>query len=41
VVDEASQPLATGMTLDYVEIDGKLEFVFINPNDPNYRPPQA
>ncbi|UOG90869.1 MAG: iron-sulfur cluster assembly accessory protein [Candidatus Thiothrix sulfatifontis] len=41
VVDEASQPLAAGMTLDYVEIDGKLEFVFINPNDPNYRPPQA
>ncbi|MDQ5767659.1 HesB/IscA family protein [Thiothrix subterranea] len=41
VVDEASQPLVTGMTLDYVEIDGKLEFVFINPNDPNYRPPQA
>ncbi|OQX15079.1 MAG: Fe-S cluster assembly protein HesB [Thiothrix lacustris] len=41
VVDEASQPLVTGMMLDYVEIDGKLEFVFINPNDPNYRPPQA
>ncbi|WGZ96221.1 MAG: iron-sulfur cluster assembly accessory protein [Candidatus Thiothrix putei] len=41
VVDEASQPLVAGMTLDYVEIDGKLEFVFINPNDPNYRPPQA
>lgn len=41
IVDEISQPLVTGMTLDYVEIDGKLEFVFINPNDPNYRPPQA
>lgn len=41
VVDEVSQPLVAGMTLDYVEIDGKLEFVFINPNDPNYRPPQA
>lgn len=41
VVDAASQPLVSGMTLDYVEIDGKLEFVFMNPNDPNYRPPQA
>lgn len=41
VVDEVSQPLVAGMTLDYVEIDSNLEFVFINPNDPNYRPPQA
>jgi iron-sulfur cluster assembly protein len=41
VVDAASQPLLIGMTLDYVEIDGKLEFVFINPNDPNYRAPQV
>lgn len=40
VVDGASQPLVNGMTLDYVEIEGKMEFVFINPNDPNYRPPQ-
>lgn len=41
VVDAASQPLVAGMTLDFVEIDGKLEFVFINPNDPHYRPPQV
>lgn len=41
VVDADSQPLVAGMTLDYVEIDGKLEFVFINPNDPNYRAPQV
>ena len=41
VVDAASQPLVAGMTLDYVEIDGKLEFVFVNPNDPNYRAPQV
>ena len=41
VVAAESQPLVDGMTLDYVEIDGKLEFVFINPNDPNYRPPQV
>ncbi|MFN3785417.1 MAG: HesB/IscA family protein, partial [Thiothrix sp.] len=41
VVDAASQPLVVGMKLDYVEIDGKLEFIFMNPNDPNYRPPQV
>lgn len=41
VVDADSQPLVAGMTLDYVEIDGKLEFVFINPNDPHYRAPQV
>jgi iron-sulfur cluster assembly accessory protein len=41
VVDADSQPLVAGMTLDYVEIDGKLEFVFANPNDPHYRAPQA
>ena len=38
VVDEETSLLAKGMTLDFVEIDGKLEFIFINPNDPNYRP---
>lgn len=41
VVDTESQPLVAGMTLDFVELEGKLEFVFINPNDPHYRPPQA
>ncbi len=41
VVDTESQPLIAGMTLDFVELEGKLEFVFINPNDPHYRPPQA
>lgn len=39
VVDEETSPLAKGMTLDFVEIDGQEEFIFINPNDPNYRPP--
>ena len=37
VVDTISQPLLMGMTLDFVEIDGQLEFIFINPNDPNYQ----
>jgi Fe-S cluster assembly iron-binding protein IscA len=39
VVDAASQPLLQGMTLDFVELDGQLEFIFINPNDPNYQAP--
>jgi len=39
VVDAASIALITGMTLDYVEIDGKHEIVFLNPNDPNFKPP--
>ena len=41
VVAGSSQALVNGMTLDFVELEGKLEFVFINPNDPNFRPPQA
>jgi len=40
IVDAASIPLITGMTMDYVEIDGKHEIVFLNPNDPNYKPPK-
>lgn len=39
VVDAASIPLVTGMTMDFVDIDGKNEIVFLNPNDPNYKPP--
>lgn len=40
VLDAESQPLANGMTLDFVELDGNMEFIFINPNDPNCKPPQ-
>ena len=39
VVDVASIALITGMTMDFVEIDGKEEIVFLNPNDPNYKAP--
>ncbi len=39
VVDAATLPLIGGMTMDYVEIEGKQEIVFLNPNDPNYKPP--
>lgn len=38
VVDQASQPLANGMSLDFVEIEGTMEFIFINPNDPKQTP---
>jgi len=26
--------MLTGTVIDYVEIDGKMEIIFINPNDP-------
>lgn len=40
VIDGVSQPLANGMMMDFVELDGNMEFVFMNPNDPQYQPPQ-
>ncbi len=41
VVSEKSKDLAEGMTIDYVELEpGKLEFVFLNPNDPTYKAPR-
>ena len=40
VVSEGSKNLAEGMTIDFVELEpGKSEFIFLNPNDPNYKPP--
>jgi Fe-S cluster assembly iron-binding protein IscA len=42
VVSTGSKGLADGMTIDYVELEpGKLEFIFLNPNDPAYVPPSA
>jgi len=41
VVSEKSKDLAEGMTIDYVELEpGKLDFVFLNPNDPTYKAPR-
>lgn len=41
VVSETSQPLAEGMTIDFVELEaGSPEFIFLNPNDPTYVPPR-
>ena len=39
VVDVATLPLVGGMTMDFVEIEGKQEIIFLNPNDPNYTAP--
>ncbi|HIO93695.1 MAG TPA: iron-sulfur cluster assembly accessory protein [Leucothrix mucor] len=41
VVDAASAPLVSGMLIDYIDMDGSMEFVFMNPNDPKYKAPQT
>ena len=41
VVDAQSAPLVRGMTVDFVEIEpGREQFIFLNPNDPAYVPPE-
>ena len=41
VVSESSKILLDGMTLDYVELEpGNFQFIFMNPNDVNYVPPE-
>jgi iron-sulfur cluster assembly protein len=40
VVAEESKDLLKGCVLDFVEItEGDKQFIFLNPNDPNYVPP--
>ncbi|KPK54874.1 MAG: hypothetical protein AMS22_05250 [Thiotrichales bacterium SG8_50] len=40
VIAEESQDLLKGCVLDFVEItQGDSQFIFLNPNDPNYVPP--
>ena len=39
VIDSESQKLAAGLKLDYIDLEGNKEFVFLNPNDPAYRAP--
>jgi len=42
VVSGSSLPLLKGMTLDFVEIEpGSYQFIFMNPNDPHYTPPDV
>jgi len=40
VVDAVTLSLIGGMEMDYVEIDGEMKIVFLNPNDPHYVPPK-
>jgi iron-sulfur cluster assembly protein len=40
LVAPSSEELLHGVHLDFVELEpGKLHFIFLNPNDPNYKPP--
>lgn len=40
IVAKESQELLNGCVLDYVELEeGKPQFIFLNPNDPDYVPP--
>ena len=40
LVGPTSTELLSGAMLDFVEIEqGRFEFIFLNPNDPNYSPP--
>ena len=39
VVSESSMKLVQGMTVDFVELEpGSCQFIFMNPNDPNFKP---
>jgi iron-sulfur cluster assembly protein len=40
VVSKESKPLLEGAVVDFVELEeGKPQFIFLNPRDPNYVPP--
>lgn len=40
VIANDHKPLLSGTSLDFVEMDdGKMHFIFLNPNDPTYVPP--
>jgi len=42
VISALSHELLRGTTLDWVQLeDGQYNFVFLNPNDPNFRPPPS
>jgi Fe-S cluster assembly iron-binding protein IscA len=40
-VAPTSLPLLEGTVIDYVDIEGRNEIVFINPNDPAQKQPEA
>ncbi len=40
IVNNEMSDILNGMEIDYVEIEGEeKQFIFKNPNDPNYKPP--
>lgn len=41
VTSGATLAMLNGMTVDYVELDeGQYKFIFLNPNEPSYKPPR-
>lgn len=41
IMAESSAELLKNTTIDFVELEPeKFQFIFLNPNDPNYKPPQ-
>ena len=42
VIGVESKALLNGAVMDYVELEpGEFRFIFMNPNDPNYVPPDS
>ncbi|MCK5396120.1 MAG: iron-sulfur cluster assembly accessory protein [Gammaproteobacteria bacterium] len=42
IVSASSAELLKDTTIDFVELEPeKFQFIFMNPNDPNYKPPSA
>ena len=41
VVAPHSKDLLEGTVVDYVDIEGKMEIIFVNPNDPAQQKPQT
>ena len=40
IIDRDHKDLLSGAILDYVELEeGSFHFIFMNPNDPHYKPP--
>jgi len=40
LISNDSAPLLKDTTIDFVELEPeKYQFIFLNPNDPNYKPP--
>lgn len=40
IISASSAELLKDTTIDFVELEpDKFQFIFINPNDPNYKPP--